>query len=153
MKKLLILLLILSFLLVSCNKSDDYIDTSALLSYVDENFSEINGYVDVGEFYFAHNFSELNNVSSVKILVSTESSNFDEIGIFEFKDEKSAKRSLNAISNYVDELVKKFKNGVIYDINQYPKFENATIVRSSNIVIYMILDKNESEPIISLTKK
>ena len=153
MKRILFLLMTFFILLNSCEQAEDVVDTTPLLSYVDDNFNEDNGYVDVSEFYFEHNFKELKNVISVKILVSTESSNFDEIGVFEFENERSAKRSVKFINEYVDGIVANFKNGVIYDIKEYPKFENASVIRSSHIVIYTVLDKNKSEPIIDLAKK
>lgn len=153
MKKILLILFILLFFISSCDKSNIVVDDNAMLSYIDENYNDKTGYVEVTDFYSEHNFKEIEGIKSAKILVSTESTNFDEIGIFEFNSEKSAKRSINIIKNYVNNSANNFKSGIVYDINEYPKFENASVIRNSNIVIYMILDKENSDEIISLLKK
>ncbi len=153
MRKILLILFAFLFFVSSCERLNAVTDTNNIRSYIDESFNEDNGYVDVSEFYYGHNFKEIKDIKSVKIFVSTESSNFDEIGLFEFNSEQSAKRSVKAIKNYIDNSANNFKNGIIYDINEYPKFENASVIRNENVVIYMILDKEKSESIINLMKK
>lgn len=153
MKKILLTLLVFLFLISSCSKSNVTIDNNAVLSYIDDNYNDKTGYVDVTDFYYEHYFKEVDEIASVKILVNTESTNFDEIGIFEFKNDRSAKKYISVIKNYINGSVDNFKNGIIYDINEYPKFENASVVRNSNIVVYMILDKERSKEIINLLKK
>lgn len=111
------------------------------------------GYLDNTEYYMQYYFSDLSYVDDSCIVICAESSNFNEFGVFHVKDPSDTKLCEKQVKSYLSEAKERFKSGVIYDIDQYPKFENAKIVTIGSYVIYTILDPSESKRAIEEIKK
>ena len=106
-------------------------------------FAEVNGnggYCDVSEYYFNNFFSDMNGIRDYKIYVSDESTNFDEFGIFEFNSAKNAQKAKSKVKAYLVSAKKAFESGIIYNAEEYPKFQSAKVERYGNNLVYTILD-------------
>ena len=102
------------------------------------------GYVDNTSYALANDFSSLNCVGDVCVVVCAESTNFNEIGVFYVNDPSDVKACANFLQRYLRERKHRFENGVIYDVKEYPKFENATVTVSDHYVVYTILDREST---------
>ena len=103
------------------------------------------GYVDNTEYYMQYYFHGLLFVDDSCIVISAESTNFNEFGVFHVKNTADAKRCEKQLKAYLSESEARFRSGVVYDIDQYPKFENATVCTIDNFVFYMILEPSQIE--------
>ena len=110
------------------------------------------GYVDNTEYYVQHYFSEIPFVDDCSVVVSRESTNFNEIGVFHVSNPKDVKTCEKRLREYLKNAKERFKSGVVYDIEQYPKFENARVTVLGQYVIYTILDRAESQTAIKNVK-
>lgn len=150
MKKLLFLFISVCFLCSACNNSN-IINTNVEITDIESVFyknlnSEI-GYCDVSEYYRQNYFSDLQELEEYKIYTSNDSTNFDEFGIFKFKTEEAARKYIKAIKKYLTNSENEFQNGIIYNINEYPKFKNADVEILGKYLIYTILLPEKSEKI------
>lgn len=102
------------------------------------------GYVDNTEYYMQYFFGGLSFVDDSCIVVSAESTNFNEFGVFHVASAKDVKKCEKILKNYVEASLQRFKNGVMYDVGEYPKFENAAVIAVDDFVIYMILTPDQS---------
>ena len=98
------------------------------------------GYVDNTEYAVRHELSNLTCVDDCYVVVCAESTNFNEFGVFHVDNESNVKRCAKQLTEYIARRKIQFQNGVIYDINEYPKFENAKVTAIDCYVIYTILD-------------
>ena len=155
MKKILLSILITCAFISSCNapKEDFSIDLDNVEKIMIENTDSEFGYCDVSQYYLDSYFKTIDGITKAKISVSNDSSNFNEFGIFEFKTDSDAKKSVKNIKTYLLNAKKEFENGIIYDVEEYPKFENAKAERFGNIVIYTILNEDDSQKVYSEIKK
>ena len=136
MKKILLSILITCAFISSCNTPNDSfsIDFESVEKIMIENTDSEFGYCDVSQYYLDSYFKTIDGITKAKISVSNDSSNFNEFGIFEFKTDSDAKKSVKNIKTYLLSAKKEFENGIIYDVEEYPKFENAKAERFGNIV-------------------
>lgn len=103
------------------------------------------GYVDNTEYAMQRDFAELSYVDDACIVVCVESTNFSEFGVFHVKNEKDAARCERYLRSYLTKRKSQFETGIIYDVAEYPKFENAKVFSSGTFVVYTILDAKQCE--------
>ena len=101
------------------------------------------GYIDNTEYHRQCYFKELPFVDDCCIMINADSTNFNEIGIFHVKNKRDAKLCEKQVAQYLTDMRDRFMNGVIYDIDEYPKFENATTVTINDFVFYVILSPEQ----------
>ena len=111
------------------------------------------GYSEVSRYYLEDYFSELSNVNNVRIYKCNDSLNFNEFGVFEFTSHKAAKNGLQGIQKYLKKAKENFENGVVYDIKEYPKFQNAKAKVFDNYVIYTILEEKQTKNVFNNIEK
>ena len=158
MKKMQIVTLSLLILLISLLLFPSAFAASDLSA---ETFSEVIrkaapvefGYLDHTEYYMQHFFSDLSYVDDSCIVVCADSTNFNEFGVFHISNKEDVKRCEKSLKRYVSTAREHFKNGVIYDIKEYPKFENARVIVAGDYVIYMILDNEQGAAALSAIKQ
>ena len=103
------------------------------------------GYVDNTEYFMQHDFHNLTFVDDSCIVTCADSSNFNEFGVFHVSDSQDAKRCEKILKKYIESAKHRFQSGVIYDVAEYPKFENAKTYVFGNYVLYMILPASQNE--------
>ena len=101
------------------------------------------GYVDNTEYAMQHDFAELSFVDDSCIVVCAESTNFNEFGVFHTKSEKDARQCERYLRAYLAKRKTQFESGVVYDVAEYPKFENADVFSVGQFVVYAILDVDQ----------
>ncbi len=154
MKRIIYLLLLIVSTLTSC-AHDNYseLNITQIEKIIVDNAPTEFEYSDVSDYYLNSYFKSLPAVLEAKICVCNDSSNFNEYGIFRFESENDAQNALGTVRNYLYSAKSEFENGIIYDIEEYPKFENATAKRFGKYVVYTILNKKDSENIYSILKE
>lgn len=149
MKKLAIRIFVFLLLTVLCcnniahAEEPSSINTKMIGKAIEKAVPLQFGYIDNTEYYLRRYFSALPSVDEGYIATSAESTNFNEFGIFRLKnraDQKSAKKMLQ---NYLAQRKSEFENGVVYNIEEYPKFQNATVVSFENYICYAILTHSD----------
>ena len=123
------------------------IEISDIEDVFSENLSSDIGYCDVSIYYRDNYFSDIIDIEECKIYTSNDSTNFDEFGIFRFTDENSARKARGIIKQYLNSCRNEFENGIIYNIQEYPKFQNADVKLYGKYLIYTILSPEKSEKI------
>lgn len=101
------------------------------------------GYVDNTEYYMKRYFSSLNSVDDSYIATSSESTNFNEFGIFHLENKAELKAAKKTLRDYLDKRKSEFESGVIYNTAEYPKFQNATVITFDNYICYTILNPSD----------
>ena len=155
MKKSLIIILIISALLTACSKdTTDYsaLKTEEIVDHIVKYAPVEFGYCDVSDYYMKNYFSDLRAPLEYRIFTCNESSNFNEFGVFKFSDEGDAEDGLKVLRHYLNTSKEEFENGIIYDINEYPKFTNARMEKVGVYLIYTILNKNEADSAFAAIK-
>ena len=147
--KIKILTVLLSLLLLtSCDMSKEN-QYELDIDYVQKVFEDAApsdfGYCDVSDFYREAFLDRLDGVKECRIFKCNESTNFNEFGIFEFINAEKARKAEAYVKNYISESKREFENGIIYNVNEYPKFQNAEIKRFDNFIVYGILDSASRE--------
>ena len=61
--------------------------------------------------------------------------------MFYVNDPSAVKKCVTLLERYLCERKDRFEIGVVYDLDEYPKFENATVIVSGQYVVYTILDR------------
>ncbi len=97
------------------------------------------GYIENTQYYLKNYFSDLNGVDDCYIATSAASTNFNEFGIFRFQSKKTAKDAKKMFLEYLERRKEEFESGVIYNVDEYPKFQNASVFSAGNYVCYTIL--------------
>ena len=137
-------------ILTSC-QNNAHVSNSVVTSDIEDifyqNLNSDIGYCDVSEYYRDNYFSDVLNIEECKIYTSNDSTNFDEFGIFRFTNEGDARRASDTIKNYLNNSKYEFENGIIYNIQEYPKFQNADVKIYGKYLIYTILLPEKSEKI------
>lgn len=110
------------------------------------------GYVDNTEYLMKHKFSLLPGISDSHIVVSADSTNFSEFGVFRVEDTDAAKQCAKLLSKYLNERKAQFQSGVVYNVSEYPKFENAKVTVIKPFVIYTILNTSQSNAALKSIK-
>ncbi len=111
------------------------------------------GYTDNTEYYMQYHFTSLSFVDDCCVVVCTESTNFNEFGVFHVKSASDAKLCEKQLKRYLKDAKERFQSGVVYDIKEYPKFENAKVTVIGQYVIYTILDSAQSKDAIRAVKQ
>jgi len=110
------------------------------------------GYFDNTKYQMQCYFSDLFFVDDCCIMVCSDSTNFNEFGIFHVKNKENAKVCAQHLEAYLQASRSRFMSGVIYDIEEYPKFKNAKVSIIKDYVIYTILDVKETEKVVDTVK-
>lgn len=156
MKKHKLLLVIFCIFLVACNNTDNVVN-EIKLSDIDHVFLENSdfeiGYCDVSDYYLSNYFKSIENVENCKIYISNDSTNFDEIGIFEFYTTTDAHCQIDKIKEYLIESKNKFESGIVYNVYEYPKFKASTVRTYGRCLVYTILSTEHSKKIFDGIKK
>ena len=156
MKRIICLLVIITIFATGCgNKSDvdSHVKAQDIEAIALEKLTSEFGYCDVSEYYQTNYFNSINGLVSCKIYTCNDSTNFDELGIFEFDSVKSAKKAIKDVKRYLGNAKEEFKSGIIYNVEEYPKFEAARVEAIGNSLVYTILSPNDSEVIFSSIAK
>lgn len=137
-----LLLLVVTVLLFSIAPLTDAknISAKAISEVIQMALPTEFGYVDNTEYAMKHELSVLTCVNDSHVVVCAEATNFNEFGVFYVENERDVKRCVKQLTEYVARRKAQFQNGVIYDINEYPKFENAKVTAIGRYVIYTILE-------------
>lgn len=101
------------------------------------------GYVDNSEYYMGSYFSGLKDVDDFYIVTCADSTNFSEIGVFHFKNTDNLTENKKYVKRYLQKIKQNFESGVVYNTEEYPKFENARIIPVGNYLVYAVLDRHE----------
>ena len=151
-KRMLATVLIAVFLLPSC-AGDEIYSSEDFTEIVSQSYSPSLGVAEVGEFYKTVYFNNVEELLQIKVYKSLESSNFDEIGVLEFVDSKSAKSALGMVEEYLKKANETFKKGIVYNAEEYVKFQGSKVERFGNILVYTILEKRSSDEIFAKIKR
>ena len=154
MKKIVFLIFV-CVILTACQSNANVNNTVQISDIEDifsENLSSDIGYCDVSIYYRDNYFSDIINIEECKIYTSNDSTNFDEFGIFRFADENSARKARGMIKQYLNDSRNEFENGIIYNIQEYPKFQNADVKLYGKYLIYTILSPEKTEKIYTEIK-
>ena len=111
------------------------------------------GYVDNTEYYMNRYFSKLKNADDCYIVTSAESTNFNEFGIFRFKNKSELKAAKHVLRDYLATRRTEFESGVIYNTAEYPKFQNATVLTFENYICYTILTPSDLKKATAAAKE
>ena len=150
--KLKFIVVILSaVLLVSCSQGpgkNSELDIDLISEIFQKNAPSDFGYCDVSDYFKSDFISKYEGLVDCRVLKCNESTNFNEFGIFEFKNSQSARAAEDDLKRYLDECKRKFKNGIIYDVAEYPKFQNAVCKRFDQFLVYSILTREDSSRVL-----
>ncbi len=97
------------------------------------------GYIDNTEYYMSRYFASMNGVDDCYIVTSAESTNFNEFGIFHLKTRNDIKTAKKVLRSYLDKRKTEFEGGIVYNADEYPKFQNASVFAVGNYICYTIL--------------
>ena len=100
------------------------------------------GYVDNTEYYMSSYFAGLKNVDDFYIVTCSDSTNFNEIGVFHVKDSGSIQQNTKLLKKYLLKIKQNFESGVVYNTMEYPKFQNAKVFSVGEYLIYTVMDKD-----------
>lgn len=126
-------------LLCSLAVHAEEISAASLSSIIQAEIPVKFGYVDNTEYCMQYELKGLSGIDDSHIVVCADATNFNEIGVFHVESAANAKRCAKQLSEYLKQRNTRFQNGVIYDINEYPKFENAKVTVLGSYIIYTIL--------------
>ena len=110
------------------------------------------GYVDNTEYQLKCYFSPSSFFDDCCIMINSDSTNFDEIGVFYVESQQDIKLCEKQVKQYLKDARERFMNGVIYNVKEYPKFEKATTITIDHYVIYLILSEKQQKDIIETLK-
>ena len=147
------LVLFLTFLLCQSVFAASNADAETISEMIRKAAPTEFGYLDNTEYYMQYYFSAFSYVDDSCIVTCTESTNFNEFGVFHVKSTSDVKLCEKQVKAYLTNAKERFKNGVVYDINEYPKFENAKVTVVGQYVIYTILDTSQTKAAISAVRQ
>lgn len=153
MKIRFVLFVFMVIILVSCSNQPQLnhsIESEKIITLLKENAPSDFGYCNVSEFLSKDFSSQTEGLIECNIFKCNESSNFNEFGVFEFTDIKTAKKGEKVIKQYIEQSKREFENGIIYNTSEYPKFKSAMVKRYDNFIIYTILNKDETEKVYNI---
>ncbi len=149
----LLLILLPNFCLPIMAKDTFSIDSPTIGKAMQEAIPITFGYIDNTEYYSKCYFSQMNGILDCYIATSAESTNFNEFGIFHLNSKADVKSAKKILQMYLEKRRSEFENGVIYNIEEYPKFQNASVFSAGNYVCYTILAPNDVKKAASAIKK
>lgn len=142
-----------ALMLCSCSRDNNpaikNLSIDHIVKVVSESAPAELGYSDVSKYYLISQFSKLQNLKDLKVFTCNDSLNFNEFGVFEFASVEDAEKGIKKIKEYLYTAKKEFEKGIIYDTEEYPKFQNAKAKVFGNFVFYGILDKDNIKKAIS----
>lgn len=155
MKKFICTFLLLAVLFAFCSYSvlcASSKSAESVSEIIRRQAPEDFGYLDNTEYYMQYYFSELSFVDDACIVACNESTNFNEFGVFHVKSESNIKPCVKVLQSYLQKAKARFKSGIVYDVQEYPKFENAKVTVIGQYVIYTILDSKQSKAALDAVK-
>lgn len=124
----------------------------ALSEIIQEAIPVEFGYVDNTSYCMHHDLENLSGIDDSYVVVCAEATNFNEFGVFHCQSSTDTKHCVKQLNEFLEKRKTQFRSGVIYDINEYPKFENAKVISFGQYVIYVILDAPQSDKAIRAVK-
>ena len=147
MKKILIFVFILSFLLTSCSSSDVYYDNVPTLSVCQEICDEAytdGGYSLYDAEHIAFLFGENARYKDCTVMYSTEVTDINEVGVFHCEDTDSANALAEILLEYISDMQTEQRAFIeSYAPRQVPKLQNAEVRQYGNYVIYLVLSEDD----------
>lgn len=110
------------------------------------------GYVDNTSYSMKTDFEDMSFVIDSHIVICADTTNFNEFGVFLVR-ESDVKLCQTRLKAYLEKRRIAFCNGVVYDIEQYPKFEDAAVYRVGAYVFYTILNKTDAQKALDAVKQ
>jgi len=153
MKKVSIVVVsMLLFAVLFCPATHAVVSADAIAEVISKAVPCDFGYLDNTEYQMQCFFSDLTFVDDSCIMVCSDSTNFNEFGVFHVKNKQDAGLCEKSLKKYLDLSCARFMNGVVYDIEEYPKFKNAKVFIIDDYIIYTILDVSQTEAAIKTAK-
>ena len=153
MKKLCLFAVAVSLMLFSASYANAQSISAETLSKAIQSAVPVEfGYVDNTDYLMKREFSSLQNACKSHIVVCADSTNFSEFGVFLVEEAKDVKPCVERLGAYLDKRKEQFKNGIVYNANEYPKFENAKVFTVGQCVVYTILDPVQNATVVQTVK-
>lgn len=111
------------------------------------------GYIDNTQYDFQNYFSQFSFLEDGCIVVCADATNFNEFGVFRVKEYVDVRKFEKILTSYLSKRKNEFCSGVVYDMKQYPKFENARVISIENFVMYMILNDSDCDLAVSAVRR
>ena len=145
MKRLCLIALVVGLMLFSASYANAQSPSAETLSKAIQSAVPAEfGYVENTDYLMKHEFSSLQNVLEGCIVVCADSTNFSEFGVFLVEKPEDVKSCIACLREYLDKRKEQFKSGVVYNAEEYPKFENAKAWAVGRFVVYTILDSTQN---------
>ena len=141
-------------ILLACSVSAQSNLSSAMISEEIQRAIPVPfGYIDNTQYGFQNYFSQFSFLEDGCIVVCADATNFNEFGVFYVKEHADVRKFEKILTSYLSGRKNEFCSGVIYDIKQYPKFENARVISIGNFVLYMILNDSDGDLAVSAVRR
>ena len=154
MKKIFFILsaFILTIILASCSKSNDYRDDipcSDLARAICDEAEVGGGYSAYEKDHIAFLFDNTTLANDSSIMYSTEVTDINEIGVFHCENKDNAKSLAETVSKYVTDMQTEQKAFIeSYAPREVPKLNGAEVREYGNYVIYLIMNDEDKEDAI-----
>lgn len=153
MKRLFCTLLLLLFLVPSLPAiAHDSNSAQQISQRIQQAVPTPFGYVDHTSYSMKTYFSDMSFVIDSHIVVCADTTNFNEFGVFLVRD-SDVKLCQTRLKAYLKKRKTAFCNGIVYDIEQYPKFEDAAVYHVGEYVFYTILNKADAQKALGAVKQ
>lgn len=143
--KIIISILILSFLILGCSKQTDVkVNMESLVNELIEKIDfedELNKVNDINTINMLYDIKDAKNI----ILYISSGATAEEIGVFEFENEDLAKEGLKKVKQRIENQKVNFDGYMPLEIK---KLDNAITKRIANYVVICVADNNEAKKII-----
>ena len=147
MKKILMLIFTLSFLLTSCQGATVYRDDIPCASLCREICDEADAYGGYSAYdreHIAFLFGESALYDDCAVMYSTEVTDINEVGVFHCENADSAKALAETVLAYINEMQTEQMAFIeSYAPRQVPKLQSAEVRQYGNYVIYLVLSEDD----------
>ena len=147
---LLTVIIISSFVLVSCGTANKEVSVDDLFSAVDKVVAEKENLSDFSLDTMKSFYSEIDAglISEYKAMRTTSGTKVDQYGVFICNDDESAKTFAGQLEDGVKTMAVSAAN-FGYTPEEQPKLDNAKVVYSGKYVMFAVLSDAEREAAVS----